>query len=284
MQSVKTLEIITKRGFRLHAFINDAITREIQKKGEYDANTLDSLSDILAFIKPSISLDVGANIGNHAMVIASFSRRVIAFEPIKFIFDVLEINKNANALNHLEVVNVGLSNSHALSDICVPNNGNFGSSSLEIKPDHGTLLSIKTVVGDDFLEAKMINDHVDFIKMDVEGHEPFALLGLKKTILRDQPLILLEWKSEQTIAQFKEFDLFNHLFTGYSFHALTYTTNKKIHENNFKGFFTRIFYRLKGKRWCLTRFDATKKYTNVYFVPARFKSKVQNFIEFTQKV
>lgn len=278
MQSIDTIKIKTKRGFTLHAFVNDAITREIQKKGEYDANTLNSLSDILAVIKPLTSLDVGANIGNHAMVIASFSKRVIAFEPIKFIFDVLEINKKANAFNHLEVINVGLSNKLAETNIHIPDNGNFGSSSLEIKPENGTLLSIRTVIGDDFLEGKTNSDQVDFIKMDVEGHEAFALLGLKKTILRDQPLILLEWKSAQTIDHFKALNLFNNLFAGYSFHALTYTTNKKIHNKNLTGFFSRIFYRLRGKKWCLADFDALKRYTNVYFVPPRFKLKMQNFI------
>lgn len=278
MQTIKTIEVKTKRGFTLRAFDGDAITCEIQKKGEYDANTLNSISDILAVIKPAISLDVGANIGNHAMVIATFSKRVIAFEPIKFIFDVLEINKNANAFNHLQVVNVGLSNQQAETLINIPNNGNLGSSSIEVKPENSTSLSIRTVVGDDFLGDISSVNRVDFIKIDVEGHESLALLGLKKTILCDQPLILLEWNSLQTIEQFKKLDLFNILFMDYSFYVLTYNTNRKLFKKNLTGFLTRIYLRLLGKKWCLSDFDASVKYTNVYFVPNRYQLQMQQFV------
>ena len=61
----KEIILNTKRGFCLHAFDGDSITNEVKKYGEYDSNTLNSLEEILEKIKPNISLDIGANIGNH---------------------------------------------------------------------------------------------------------------------------------------------------------------------------------------------------------------------------
>ncbi len=277
MQTPNKINLTTKRGYILNAFEGDSITREIQKKGEYDTNTLNSLSDVLGAIKPQTSLDVGANIGNHSLVIAKYSRNLIAFEPVKFIFDVLEGNFLLNQLKNAKAINCGLSNKQALAEIFIPENGNLGSSSLELKDGIGNLLEIKTIVGDIYLEENLANSQVDFIKMDVEGHEALALLGLETTIIKNQPLLLLEWKSAKTVAAFKEFDLFNKLFVGYEFYSLTYTSNQKVHLNNSIGFLKRVYYRVVNKRWCLSGFESDKRYTNVYFVPVRYQQVFHQF-------
>jgi len=277
MQTLNVLKLRTKRGFILNAFAEDSITKEVQRKGEYDSNTLNSLSDILAAIKPEISLDVGANIGNHVLVISKFSQHVVAFEPVKFIFDVLKKNVEENYLDNVTPLNLGLSNKDSESEIFIPKNGNLGSSSMEAKGGEGVLLKIKTIVGDVYLEDNFKDQHVDFIKMDVEGHEAFALMGLKAVIAKYQPLILLEWKSPNTIQTFREFDLFNKLFPEYKKYSLSYTSNKKVHANSIAGFLRRIYHKLIGSKWCLSRFDDTKYYTNVYFVPLRYQKLFNNF-------
>lgn len=71
MKKLKVIQLKTLRGFSLKAFEGDAITKEVQKVGEYDTNALNSLVDLLSLIKPNLSLDVGANIGNHALLIAT---------------------------------------------------------------------------------------------------------------------------------------------------------------------------------------------------------------------
>lgn len=277
MQTLNVLKLRTKRGFILNAFSEDSITKEVQRKGEYDSNTLNSLSDILAVIKPEASLDVGANIGNHVLVIAKFSQYVVAFEPVKFIFDVLKKNVEANSLDNVTPVNLGLSDKDSEVEIFIPQNGNLGSSSIEAKGGEGALLQINTIIGDTYLEENFKDRHVDFIKMDVEGHEAFALIGLQAVIAKYQPLILLEWKSPNTIQTFRELDLFNKLFPEYKKYSLSYTTNKKVHANSVAGFLRRIYHKLIGSKWCLSRFDDTKYYTNVYFVPLRYQQFFNNF-------
>jgi FkbM family methyltransferase len=258
----------TKRGKLLHAFEGDSITREIQAKGEYDGVALDSLADVLALIQPDVSLDVGANIGNHALIIADHSRRVVAFEPVDFIFEALETNIRQNQAGHIEAVNAGLSDVAAETDIFIPDNGNLGSSSLEMAEGGGETLKVRTLVGDNYL-ARLQPGKIDFIKLDVEGHEVPALRGLENTIGRYQPLLLLEYNNRKTIDGFR--DLFDTLFSAYAVFSAMANDNKKIHGGGVIGCLKRLACKYLDRHWVLSGFDPEKRYSNIYLVPPRYR-------------
>lgn len=280
MQKRKVIQIVTKRGFILSAFEGDSITQEVQKKGEYDANTLNSIMDLLTIIQPNISLDIGANIGNHALVIAKNSKKLIGFEPVKFVFDVLQSNMQKNHIDNATLLDVGLSDHNAQVNIHIPANGNLGSSSIEVEAEDSDTLNVITIAGDNYLQENFVNQPIDFIKIDVEGHEAMALLGLKKTIKMHQPLVLIEWKSANTKTQFRNLNLFDELFSGYDKYSLSHTANKKIYVNAKFGFVKRIFYKLIGPSWCFGEFDPAKNYSNVYLVPARYKQAIAKLAVF----
>ncbi|MPS49691.1 FkbM family methyltransferase [Methylobacillus sp.] len=263
------VKLTTKRGKVLSAFEGDAITQEIQKKGEYDSNILNSLADVLGDIKPETSLDIGANIGNHALVIADYSRHLIGFEPVDFIFQVLKVNVEQNNVKNAEVVNVGLSDVDQEMEIFIPDNANLGSSSLEVMEGDGQRLKVRTLIGDEYLAQRQVNQ-VDFIKMDVEGHEVPALKGLKHTIQQHQPLLLLEYKNKKTLDEFIEYDLLNNLFSGYTIFSITITNSRKIHGRGVCGFLRRFYYKYFDRRWVLSSFFPEKKYSNIYLVPERY--------------
>jgi FkbM family methyltransferase len=262
--------LTTKRGKTLKAFAGDSITRKIQADGEYDANILDSLEDALSVIRPEVSLDIGANIGNHALVIADHSRRTIAFEPVDFVFQVLKSNIEHNQASHIEAVNAGLSDENRETEIFIPDNANLGSSSLEITEGKGEKRKIKTLVGDQYFAAHH-SGKIDFIKMDVEGHEAAALTGLRKTIETHQPLLLIEYKIQKTIDGFREKDLFNTLFTNYAIFSITTTNSKKIHGGGIRGLLKRNYYKYFAKHWVLSSFMPEKRYSNIYLVPLRYQ-------------
>jgi FkbM family methyltransferase len=281
MQQHQLINVITKSGHQLQAFENDSITKEIQSEGEYDGNTLSSLREVLTSIAPTTSLDIGANIGNHAIVIAQYTKQLIAFEPVKFIFDALQQNLTLNKLNNAIALNFGLSDEASKRDIFIPKHGNLGCSSLDVSFEDAEKQEIELVVGDDCLNQTFPNERIDFIKMDVEGHEASALRGLEKTLKQDQPLLLIEYKSMTTITSFQQMHLFDELFKGYQFFSLSYTYNKKVHKRNLMGFFKRIYYRVFDRRWCLSHFDRTKPYANVYLVPPRYKKVFSTFAYLT---
>lgn len=283
MCNQRVITIITKKGITLEAFEDDSITKEIQCCGEYDGNTLRSIREVLTLIKPKTSLDVGANIGNHALVIAALTNKLFAFEPVPFIFSVLKSNLQINKFVNATAVNFGLSSGQSTKEIFIPQNGNLGSSSLEALEGEGTFLEIKTVNGDAYLKEHHEEGQVDFIKMDVEGHEAIALLGLKHTILECQPLLLLEWKSTNTTQSFEDLDLYKQLFTGYKCYSLTYIRNRKVHAGTWVGFCKRIYAKLITNTWCLSSFNPQKRYSNVYFVPERYQNIFSSFKYIEQK-
>jgi FkbM family methyltransferase len=271
----ETVEIRTPAGKRILAFKGDEITHQIQKHGEYDKDALDSIRDVLSLIRPVTSLDIGANIGNHALVIAGLSERLFAFEPVGFVHAVLQQNLDNNGATSAKAVNVGLSMGAATKTIFVPREHNVGCSSLEERGMQADQQEIRLVAGDAFVADNGIRD-IDFIKIDIEGHEGEAIAGLRQTILANQPLILMEW-DQRTAEQFSAHGFFETLFAGYATFSVSRTDNKKIHPKTFLGRARRVWFRLLGKRWCLSRFDPSNGYRNIYLVPKRYLGTFAKF-------
>ncbi len=266
------IELKTSNGKSLHAFAGDTITLEIQAKGEYDGNTLDSLRQVLSVIRPRTSLDIGANIGNHAVIIAAYSESMVAFEPVPFIFDLLRQNLQRNGLYQAHAVNIGLSNETTHSDIFIPDYGNLGCSSLEPIDAEGIHIQIETWIGDDYLVKNYPERQIDFIKIDVEGHESAALDGLVNTLTKHQPLILMEYRNKSTLELFQDHTLFERLFPGYRIYSLSNTASKKVYPPGLIGILRRWLAKLQGGCWCLSDFDASRRYSNIYLVPRRYQA------------
>jgi hypothetical protein len=259
IQPCAVVRLLARQGKKLHAFAGDSITAKIESRGEYDTNTLDSLRAILSFIHPDTSLDVGANIGNHAVGIAELSQHLIAFEPVPFIFELLQRNLSQNGFSHAIPVNAGLSDQMLERDIFIPEYGNLGCSSLES------------------MDAEGVHRRIDFIKIDIEGHEPAALLGLQTTICEHQPLILMESLTQNTLNLFNDRKLFEQLFSGYRIYALSNTTSKNVYPPGMTGFVRRMAAKLRYRCWCQSDFDAARRYSNIYLVPERYQAIFEQF-------
>jgi len=135
----------------------------------------------------AVFVDVGANVG-----IMSFSAahvvgrqgKVIAFEPnednarmfLRGVFengfhDFVRLHRFALSDRSDLFALQGISNTHL------------------IKPSHQTWLT-QSVRGDELLDREPA---VHLMKIDIEGHEPFALKGLANTVRRHKPMILCEF-------------------------------------------------------------------------------------------
>lgn len=139
-----------------------------------------------------IVLDVGANIGYYSVILSKIvgdHGRVICFEPTDHYSKVLEMNIISNSLENVEIIKVGLSNKRQELDI------HIGRSSATLHvPGNQKLLSyekIKLISLDDFAKEYHL-EKIDFIKIDVDGHEPLFLEGAWKTLEKFEPTILLE--------------------------------------------------------------------------------------------
>lgn len=169
---------------------NGFIDKEIFWKGVYE-------EDFLDFIKKELKddytyVDIGSNIGQHALFAARILKNgnVYAFEPNYKIYSQLMRSVEANPdINNIEVFNIGLG-SEKKEEIFFINKGNVGGSSLLNYKEGMNKVSIMIDRGDVFLFNL---DRVDFIKIDVEGYEYEALIGLQNTLHKFKPKMLIEF-------------------------------------------------------------------------------------------
>jgi FkbM family methyltransferase len=153
--------------------------------------------------------DVGANVGQHTLYMSTLGKEVHSFEPYPPVFTRLKQNVENNNLKNVFLYPIGLGETEMEHDFYEPPESNLGSGSFVRKLDNTTkvLKSIKVVVGDEWVTMKSI-PRVDLIKMDIEGYEKPALMGLKKTIDKNRPILLVEltFGLETSFKTLKEFD------------------------------------------------------------------------------
>jgi FkbM family methyltransferase len=148
-------------------------------------------------------LDVGANVGNHALFFSIFmgADRIVSIEPNPAAAFLMETNLRLNRVENVEtIVGLALSDGSGAARL-MPVAGNLGGTQVLALPDaeaEADDAAIRTVKGDDIVAGR----HFDFIKMDVEGMEVPALHGLGETIARCRPLVMAEIV-EETDAGFR---------------------------------------------------------------------------------
>ncbi len=137
-------------------------------------------------------LDVGANIGFHTVLLSRLvgpKGRVHAFEPTARYRSILERNVRANSLDNVAIHPFGLSDRSAVRTIQI------GESSATLHaPGPAEVRAHEEIelVRLDDLEPRLGLSRLDFIKVDVDGHEPAFLHGAERVLERWAPPVLLE--------------------------------------------------------------------------------------------
>ena len=165
-------------------------------------------------ILPSmICIDIGANIGYYALLeskIVGKNGKVIAIEPAPLSFRLLKRNialqeigskghddysiaKNDN--NNIEAYNLAIGDVDGKVDFLLTQ---FSNLNRVLRPDErmqGAAVTDVTTVGskrlDTFVNERQIRS-VNFIRMDVEGHELNIVKGMQQTLKKYKPLLMIE--------------------------------------------------------------------------------------------
>ena len=120
--------------------------------------------------------DVGANIGDHCRQYLDWGCEVVAFEPNPLAFQCLSHNCPT-----ADCRNVAASDKNGEASFMRLENA--GASRIQAGGD----ILVKTAILDDLALPKP-----DFCKIDIEGHELSALIGMDRTIRECRPLVLCE--------------------------------------------------------------------------------------------
>lgn len=192
---------LTRQGQRLLAeghppmaiWAFDLVGQQINLRGRYEREELDAVWRCLQALDPrprQLCLDVGANIGNHALFFARHHEQVRAYEPHPRTFQLLALN--AQLAGNVQALPLGLSDAPGEAWIDLPP-GNAGMASVSGQPGPG-----RVACRLDTLDAQLQDEPrpVSLIKIDVEGHEARVLRGAAGRLRRDQPVVLLEQAAE----------------------------------------------------------------------------------------
>lgn len=133
------------------------------------------------------AVDGGAHVGTWSRMMATAFARVLAFEPSRDTFEALQANMAAFGCANVETVNAALGATPGAVEMAIDAQHaarrNTGARYV------GGAGSIPRVTVD-----SLALETLGFLKLDVEGSEPLALMGARATLERCRPVVLYENK------------------------------------------------------------------------------------------
>jgi FkbM family methyltransferase len=199
-------------GFFMHLNPTEHIQQQLFWYGYYEKELGDLIKKAL---KPGdVFLDIGANIGYFALLAATKDPavRVVAFEPVKDLFEHLKENIKANNIKNTIAVNAALGEISEEKEIFIAGPDNLGMSSFRQPANFsGKKEKVKILRVDDWFKTFGLSK-VDLVKIDAEGSELAVIKGMKQVLEHFKPLLVVEVNPE-TLALFdlRPNDVFDNL-------------------------------------------------------------------------
>lgn len=195
--NIKEERIIIRSGINYKITLREGIDLSLFLFGSFQKHVFSN-----KFIKNknfSVIFDIGANIGAITLPLAKHYRNAViyAFEPTKYAHEKLKTNieLNPNLKNRIKVVNAFVSNKEGKAEQTAAYSSWKVDGSPVDHPIHGGILQEATdiqVTVDSFVKQNNITK-VDFIKIDVDGHEFEILEGAEQTLINSRPFIIFEF-------------------------------------------------------------------------------------------
>lgn len=165
-------------------FISNAIIHE----GEYEPNVTAVFKRVLT--PESIFVDIGANMGWFTLLSASVAKqgKVIAIEPNMGNVQLLYQSLLANKMENVIVYPYAVTATESILELSAVHSNGIVSTPGEVA-DEGHVF-VRGVALDDLLSGE---PRIDLIKIDIEGHEPIALEGMRQILQRHRPILISEF-------------------------------------------------------------------------------------------
>lgn len=173
---------------RMNVQLNDpGISTELALSKKHEPISTQILTRFLK--KRYHCLEVGANMGYYALLTARLignEGKILAVEPHPENFNVLLENISMNGLRNVSCLNVACSNYDGWGILKVTPQSNWHN--LLEKGSNGLPVRVRKV---DTLAKDL--ERVDYMRMDVEGHEDKVIEGSRKTIQASGPSLFVEF-------------------------------------------------------------------------------------------
>ena len=193
--ATRPLECRLSNGMRMTCDLKDHIQRQIYFRGAYEP--IEAYLFQLMLRPGMVVIDAGANVGQYTLVAAGVvgpHGQVHAFEPVPTTFQLLVAHVRENGIaDTVQTNKMALWHRVETLSLCLGADmvGNAGSYTIGRLSGAVDTVTSSGVPLDDYVTATGLQ-HVEFIKMDVEGAEWFALQGAVNVISRWRPTMLVE--------------------------------------------------------------------------------------------
>jgi len=242
--------------------------------GGWETFELHALRDLLTERAGSngVFLDIGANIGVHSIYMSRHASKVVSIEPFPPVLERFHIMKELNHSDNIRIFPVGYSNNKGTLPFYAPPESNLGTGSFDESFSSKNQLSgfLPLVIGDEHLKAEGIN-RIDLIKVDIEGYERYALLGLAKTLEENRPIVAFELNVTEGGFTSKD-ELIETFPEGYNFYYIDFDLPQGTvpYYSIEIGSYVYVFGPGFKDKYALTPFDFSfKKQANLIAIPAK---------------
>jgi len=142
-------------------------------------------------LQGGVALDLGANIGTYTRLLAELADEVIAIEPVPETFDHLRFNMRSLGVHNVRLINAAASDRDGQVVMEIPRYRRgpeaIADARVVQKPTKLRHFSVAAMRVDSLRLRRL-----DFLKIDVEGHEIAAVSGARETIERFRPAMIVE--------------------------------------------------------------------------------------------
>ncbi|QMW03972.1 FkbM family methyltransferase [Spirosoma foliorum] len=185
--------------------------------GAYCGEELSIMKDLLRDVRDPIILDIGANIGHHSLFASTIAKEVHSFEPYPLVLEKLYQKIEINSIDNIIIHEVGLGEREDELPYFPPTDSNTGTGTFMGNAEiNKNSLKLPIQIGDDYL-SNLHLEKLDYVKMDIEGYEPSALRGLRKSLELYRPIVFFEWSAEGRKDYTNMCDLFPKDYTIFNF-------------------------------------------------------------------
>jgi len=144
--------------------------------------------NIVDRIKNKDILDIGAFVGDSALVLNEYNPKIIhCFEPVKSNYDLIQKTIEMNNLKNIITYNFGVGNKEG--EIEIKGGGNVASLNQDIGASKDKSEKIKITTLDKFESENDLE--IGLIKIDIEGFELECIQNSIETIKKHKPILLI---------------------------------------------------------------------------------------------
>jgi FkbM family methyltransferase len=173
--------------------LRDHVQRHLWLAGIYEPIEAFLFTQLLAL--GMVVIDAGANVGQYTLLASTGvgeNGQVHSFEPIAGNLECLREHVRLNELKNVRLNHAALWRASGDLTFRLPDGSARNSGAYRAhRTEKSTPGSVQALSLDDYAEDQKLS-RLDIVKLDVEGSEPFVLLGAERSIRKFSPHILME--------------------------------------------------------------------------------------------